>query len=105
MTKCSRCHRALRSEKSQAAGIGPTCARRKAAEARFTAEQQAKARRAIAAHALAPTDIRTARGRRVFAITSSDGTATYFATKGACTCPAGEHEKLCYHRLAIALVA
>lgn len=45
------------------------------------------------------------RGRRVFRVVSSDGATTYLTAAQACTCPAGLHERPCYHRAAVAILA
>jgi hypothetical protein len=65
----------------------------------FTAEQGDKARLLIADGAFAPTW-----NRRVWRFVSSDGSRTYLASPEACTCPAGKHDRRCYHCAAAGLL-
>ena len=85
--------------------MGATCARRAAAEQAYSAAQREKATEVLELGAIASTPIRTARGRRVFAVVSSTGEDTYFCTVTACTCTAGLRGRRCYHSLAARLAA
>ena len=100
-TTCRRCHRTLRKSRD----IGPTCARREAAEHAYRPAQVEKAHEVLDDHGIAATPIRTARGRRVFVVVSSDGSDRYFATVAACKCFAGLKGRRCYHQLAVRLAA
>ena len=105
-TRCHHCHRVLRSARSIARGYGPTCHRkiRRATAAQATTHKPAaidKARELIEQHAIVPL-----RGRRVFAVISSDGTRTYRTAAQGCTCPAGIRGRhVCYHRVAAQILA
>ena len=100
-TRCRHCGRTLRSPKSLAAGVGPTCARkiRKATATQTSAHKPdaiAKATELIEQGGIVPL-----RGHRVFAVVSSDGLRTYKSHPAACTCPAGiKGRHVCYHRVA-----
>ena len=100
-TTCRRCGRHLR----KSIGIGPTCARREAAEHTYKPIQVEKAHEVIDDHGIAATPIRTAKGRRVYVVVSSNGADRYFATIAACTCTAGLKGRRCYHQLAARLAA
>ena len=102
---CTRCGRILRNAKSQTLGLGPTCARRQAAENTYKPAQVEKAHEVLDDHGIAATPIRTAKGRRIYVVVSSSGTDRYFSTVTACTCPAGLKGRRCYHQLAARLAA
>lgn len=103
--KCLGCGRKLTSAKSIAAGYGPTCSARR--KARITVALEAvrsahkphlveKAVEIITLGAILPL-----RGNRIFAVVSSDGTATYRTAPQACNCAAGLKAKhVCSHRIA-----
>ena len=100
--KCLKCHRALTSAASIARGYGRTCATKvkAAAKAAITTTHKphlvAKAEELIEQGAIVPI-----RGRRIFAVVSSDGTSTYKTAAQACSCPAGiKGRHVCYHRIA-----
>lgn len=103
-SRCTRCHRPLRSAKSIAAGKGSTCAKRERQENAvkgLKAATIAKARELIEQRGILPL-----RGRRIFQVVSSDGTATYKTAPQACTCAAGLKGKhVCYHRAAALMLA
>lgn len=105
MTRCRRCRRTLTDPKSVAAGIGPKCARRRAAEARAAV--------VIAKHKPTQVDraieligdggiVATSAG--TFAVVSSSGTDRYTTTSINCTCAAGAYGRTCYHRVAAELM-
>ncbi|MDL4812770.1 DUF6011 domain-containing protein [Actinomadura opuntiae] len=104
--KCARCGRILRSAASIARGKGAHCARldRREAAAREAGFKDAaidKALQLIADHGIVPV-----RGRRVFAVVSSDGTGRYLTAREACNCPAGLRARhACYHRAAAHMLA
>lgn len=105
--RCERCHRPLTDQASVARGVGRTCAKRIRQAAvlaqipTVTGTQVAKATELIELHAAT----RRQRGRQVFDVISTRGDARYTTTPDTCTCPAGEHGRFCYHRLAVALIA
>lgn len=105
-TRCQSCGRKLTSAASIARGRGPVCARKArqqaAAEAAgFKPAAIDKARQLIADKAIVPV-----RGRRVFAVVSSNGVDRYLAAPQACTCPAGlKGRHACYHRAAATMLA
>lgn len=103
--KCRRCGRILRSATSIARGMGEACAAKTAAAARTAAttvnpDQLAKATELVAEGAIVPVHRGT-----VYRAVSSDGRRTYTVTPWACDCPAGVHDRLCYHRVAARLLA
>ena len=103
---CRRCHATLRSTRSVARGIGPTCERNErreqaAAAAGFKPTAVVKAKELIA-----DKGIIAIRGRRVFQVVASNGTDRYLTAPQACTCPAGLRGKhACYHRAAATMLA
>jgi hypothetical protein len=106
-TNCLRCGRKLTSAKSTAAGYGPTCTRKVKAAAKdkviaqYKPAQVAKAEELIEQGGIIPF-----RGRRVFTVISSDGSATYKTAPQGCTCPAGiKGRHVCYHRIAAEIIA
>lgn len=104
--RCRHCHRVLRSTRSIALGYGPKCRGkiRKATTAQAAAHKPtaiAKAVELIELGAIAPL-----RGRRIFTVISSDGTATYKTAPQGCTCPAGIKGRFtCYHRVAATILS
>jgi hypothetical protein len=92
----------LTSATSAARGYGRTCATKvkAAAKAKVIAAhkpaQVAKAEELIEQGGIVPL-----RGRHVFTVISSDGSATYKTAPQGCTCPAGLKGRfVCYHRIA-----
>ncbi|MET8334381.1 helix-turn-helix domain-containing protein [Streptosporangium canum] len=59
-----------------------------------------KAREAIEQAAILPTS-----RPGIYTAVSSDGTTTYLVHRAACTCPAGQKQRACYHRAAAAILA
>lgn len=49
--------------------------------------------------------IRTRFTLPTFRCVSSDGITTYLTAPSACTCPAGQAQRLCYHRVAARMLA
>jgi uncharacterized Zn finger protein len=107
-TKCRSCHRVLRSASSIAAGIGPTCARnekRKQAAAelivqQYTHQQVKKAAALLTAGSVTQIDLHTFQ-----AVSASGARYDVDTTRAACTCPAGQHGRACYHLAAAQLLA
>lgn len=107
-SKCLRCGRALTAGTSVARGYGRSCGARirTAAEAatrtaEFKPAQVDKAVELIEAGAIVPM-----RGRRVFAVVSSNGLDRYLTAPQSCTCAAGlKGQHVCYHRVAAHLLA
>jgi hypothetical protein len=101
------CARRLTSPASISAGYGPVCRRRirEAAAAivldGVKAEQHAKAVELIEAGGVVPTS-----RPGVFRTVGSSGDVIYVThVKGHCSCPAGLRDRLCYHAVAVRLVA
>lgn len=103
--RCLRpgCGRKLTSAKSVAAKLGPVCLKKVRAEqaeliARakegFTADQVAKAEAAIA-----NGDV-TEEAPGLYAVKSSRGHDRYRSDGLSCVCPAGAHDRRCWHLLA-----
>lgn len=102
--QCKRCGRTLRDPKSVAAGVGPTCAKRIAANAVIvlaTAKPAAvdKAIELIGDAGIVHT------GHGTFLTVSSDGTTRYETTTTTCVCTAGTYGRTCYHQIAARLIA
>src|SRR5436190_19900625 len=107
-TKCTRCHRTLRSASSIAAKMGRTCARK--------ARQEAAAKLVLASYSPVQVEkvqellrdggaVRT--GRHTFTVVASDGVRRYDvnATTASCTCKAADNGRRCYHVAAAQLLA
>lgn len=105
--RCLRCSRVLRSAKSIAAGVGPTCKGKIAAAARTAPAkpaQVAKAIELVELGAVIPLATRRS-GTRVFRVVSSRGDASYLTAAHNCSCPAGLRGRSeCYHELAVQLI-
>ncbi len=108
-TKCRRCHRALRTPTSIAAGVGPTCAKLAALENQgYTATQIADARETVELGAV--TRIRgggntASSARRVYAVLGHRGDLYRTTINGHCTCRAGVAGKKCFHAAAVQIYA
>lgn len=93
--RCLRCGRTLR----VSTGYGPVCRakiRRAAMEtalAEMTPVQAAKAIELIRDGAVVPM-----RRSGVYQVASSDGSVVYLVHTAGCSCKAGIHGRLCYHR-------
>lgn len=105
-TRCTECHRPLRSATSIARGRGRTCdrkTRQAAAATNLTREfknpeaAKAKALQLLADNALIPT-----RHAGQYLATSTDGTTAYLVdtTERTCTCKGHTHVGRCYHLVA-----
>jgi len=105
---CKRpgCKGVLRAEESIARGMSKACDRKvrqaeaKAAErGTFNAEQQAKAGAAIRAGEV------KAEAHGLYSVPSSKGDGSRYASDGiSCCCPAGMHDRQCWHLLAATTV-
>ncbi|ADP84395.1 DUF6011 domain-containing protein [Pseudofrankia inefficax] len=101
---CLGCGRALRSARSIAAGMGPTClrnARRRAAllAGSFTDRQIEAAVEAVEDGAVIPAET-----PRVWLIVGSKGDEIYTTDGAVCDCLAGQNGRACWHLAATALV-
>ncbi|EFC80173.1 DUF6011 domain-containing protein [Parafrankia sp. EUN1f] len=95
--RCIRCNRTLRGAKSVAAGIGPTCAKKVAAEtADYSPEQAAKAVRLVAAGEVVKAPSKAFHGLHLVR-------GTYYATTTDCSCEGAQAHMACYHTLAVRL--
>jgi hypothetical protein len=65
----------------------------------FTEAQRDSARQLIADGGLVPT-----KRPGVYRTASSRGDVTYLTHSAVCSCPAGLHERACYHQLAVRVV-
>jgi hypothetical protein len=97
--KCRRCGRQLRSQRSRDLGYGVWCLRRviKAVSALNPQPSPIQVEKAFDAL----LDGAVTRYRSIFKIVSSDGYRRYTVTRSACTCAAGMHDRLCWHRVAV----
>lgn len=100
IVRCARagCGRRLTNPKSVAAGVGPTCAKKLAAQAadvaaRFKRDQVRRALGLISQGRVTPI-----RGTRTFAVVGATG--GYITSAVGCTCPAGKNHQDCYHLVA-----
>lgn len=96
--KCKRCHRVLRDPRSIARGYGRTCAGKVAAKvaatvATFKQAQVDKAMALIASGGITPS------GVDAFYVVKGAG-AIHRTDATLCTCPAGQHDRTCYHLIA-----
>lgn len=104
VVRCARagCGRHLTSAKSIAAGVGPTCAKKLAAQqaevaARFKRDQVRRALGLISQGRVTPIQ-----GTRTFAVVGATG--GYVTSAVSCTCPAGKNQHDCYHLVAAKLL-
>ena len=106
-TRCQRpgCNRPLRSPESVTRGYSEACAAIVRAEAvakaaaRFTDAQVERARDLLVRKGLTETS----RPGVYKARSSRDENVSYLVTNDGCACPAGQHDRICYHRVAAAL--
>lgn len=101
---CARCGRTLTDPKSVAAGVGPKCAKRIAKTAVVVMAQRPAAQVDKALELIADGAVVLDR-RGVFTVISSDGAQRYATTPTQCTCKAGTFGRVCYHRVAVELIA
>jgi hypothetical protein len=103
---CGRCGRPLREEQERQLGYGLECVAKMQAAipTSVKAYQIDKAVDLLADHGLVPlvlTDVPC----RIWKCISADGQRRYLTTTRACTCPAGQAERFCYHRLAALMLS
>lgn len=104
---CLRCGRELRSTRAQRASYGPECwtailAAYNQVDLSTWSPSQAQA----ALELIRDGGIVLIRDSDSYAYrsTSTDGNGFYLTVSAACSCPAGQHERLCYHRAAVAIL-
>lgn len=104
IVRCARagCGRRLTSPKSIAAGVGPVCARKLAAQVEEIRTRFGRVKFTQAASLIAAGGVRPIRGTREFRVTGR--TATYRTSAVGCTCPAGKNHRDCYHLVAAKLL-
>lgn len=102
--RCARagCGRVLTNPKSIAAGVGPTCAKKLAAQAtevaaRFKRDQVRRALGLISQGRVTPIQ-----GSRAFRVVGSGD--VYITSATGCNCPAGQNHRDCYHYVAAKLL-
>ena len=100
---CTRCGRALTAAKSVALGRGPRCEAKVQAEAKACAAKPEQLVKAL--ELLADGGVETLRPGRVWLVVASNGVDTYRTAPTGCTCPAGVRGRVCYHQLAVGLLA
>lgn len=111
-TTCRRCGHKLSDPRSITRGYGPTCVRKRTAElaaatytiavtGTYSDAQLVKAVTLITENAIVH------RTRALYQAASSHGDNTYEvdAATGGCTCPAGQHNRRCYHVAAAQILA
>src|SRR6266487_896329 len=104
MTICTRCGRTLTGTRAVRRGYGWRCyARVLRAVRALTASPNSAAWRA--AEALTDGALVRHPHRRVYWVVSSDGSTRYLTHPNGCTCAAGLHSRLCYHRVAVSVLA
>lgn len=103
--KCRRCGRRLWSAKSREVGYGRFCMRKLQKVIDQIGAKEHQVGRALD---LMETDgiveVPTRHDTRLFRVVSSSGETLYRTTPNLCTCPAGQADTMCYHRVAVALV-
>lgn len=104
IVRCARagCGRRLTSPKSIAAGVGPVCARKLAEKAPEVIDRFKPAVVHRALTLIGEGKVRPVRGTRSFTVAGASG--TYTASAVSCTCPAGRHQRDCYHLVAAKLL-
>lgn len=101
---CTACGRVLRSARAVRLGYGWRCWAKVQRAARVL-EASGNAAAARAAEALLQGAYVKHPHRKVWSVVSGDGTTTYLTHPQGCTCPAGLHQRLCYHRAGAAVLA
>lgn len=102
--RCARagCGRRLTSAKSRAAGVGPGCAKKLAAQAEVVAARFKRTQVHRALTLIGEGAVRPMLGTRSFTVAGASGTYTTSAV--GCTCPAGKNHRDCYHLVAAKLL-
>lgn len=101
--RCARCHRPITSARALRTGYGPGCYTRvrravPASVAGVSDRIRERAVEAVADRALVRV------GGAVFRAVSSDGSDVYTVMPHACTCRAAQAGRMCYHRVAAAII-
>ena len=105
-TVCTRCGRSLSARRSVGRRYGPLCyARVVRASQALLKTHSAPAHRA--AELLLDAGLARLPGHkgRIFRTVSSDGQRTYLTSPDGCNCQGGLHAKLCYHSVAVTILA
>ena len=104
MTACTRCGRPLTGARAIRRGYGWRCYARiqRAARALLASPNSAAWR---AADALLDGVFVRHPHSRVYRVVSSDGSKVYLTHPCGCTCEAGLHSKLCWHRAGVTVLA
>lgn len=101
---CTACGRALTGVRAVRRGYGWRCYA-KVLRAVRVLEASRNAAAARAAEALLQGAYVRHPHRAVWYVVSSDGATRYLTHPNGCTCPAGLHARLCYHRAGAAVLA
>lgn len=102
---CARCGRPIWSVRALATGYGEGC-RRLVYRAARVLEAQPGRQAAAAALALRDAAVLPHTHPGVVRVCSSDGSTVYLSHRAGCTCKAGLHARVCWHRLVpVALAA
>jgi hypothetical protein len=103
---CAKCGHKIWSVRALATGYGEGCRRRvfRAATV-LSASENRSAEKAADLLLDAGLVLLPGHGSKVWRSVSSDGERTYLTTADHCNCPAGLHCKLCYHSVAVAILA
>lgn len=106
-TRCRRCGRALRAERTVAAGVGRRCGvleRQATVVLDVSPAVVAKAREDLSDGAVVATGHVTTDGSKIYRVVSSDGDRVYTTASSFCRCPAGIAGRTCRHRVAVLLL-
>jgi len=102
--RCRKCGRPVASARALQSGYGERCRRRlNRAERVLAASASGVARKA--AEILEDGAAVPHGHARVWRVVSSNGVRQYLAHPNGCTCPAGLHQVMCCHRVAVTLLA
>lgn len=104
VVRCARagCGRRLTNPKSVAAGVGPACAKKLAAQAEAVAARFKRTQVHRALMLIGEGKVRPVLGTRSFTVAGATG--TYTASAVGCTCPAAKNHRDCYHLVAAKLL-
>jgi hypothetical protein len=100
---CKKCGRPIRSARAARVGYGWRCYARVLRAARVLLASRNDAAWRAADLLIDGAAVRL-RGR-VFQVVGSSGRQVYLTHPSACNCAAGLHGKLCYHRVAVSILA
>jgi hypothetical protein len=102
-SRCRRCGRRIWGAHALASGYGEGCRRRVYRAARVL-EGSVHPSATKAALLLRDAGVLPHPHRRVYRTVGSSG-RVYLTHPSGCTCPAGIHSRLCYHRVAVSILA